>query len=158
MTARGEAPRGPDARLLLVDHWYSHAVGHVIEALRRCQGYHACDPELDVGLVLNGASPIELARCAPFVREVFGVPYTCFGTTESATRGGRCGASRATGTTSSTIRPSTEPEQMRRYEGLRRYYEAAHSALSGADRGGHRRPGAARVRAPSAATARAAGR
>ena len=64
---------------LLVDHWYSHAVGHVIEALRRCQGYSACDPDLRVSLVLNGASPTELALCAPFVAEAFGVPYTSFG-------------------------------------------------------------------------------
>ena len=74
---RKQTPDG--ATSLLVDHWYSHAVGHVIEALRRCQGYHACDPELRIALVLNGASPAELATCAPFVAEVFGVPYTSFG-------------------------------------------------------------------------------
>ena len=74
------------APTLLVDHWYSHAVGHVIEALRRCQAYHACDPALRVALVLNGASPLELARCATFVDEVFGVPYTSFGRVEGISR------------------------------------------------------------------------
>ncbi len=104
---RAADPAGPTT--LLVDHWYSHAVGHVIEALRRCQGYHACDPALRLGLVLNGASPAELARCAPFVAEVFAVPYTGFGTRRRATRGARSAASRATGTTSSTIRPRPTP-------------------------------------------------
>ena len=66
-------------RGLLVDHWYSHAVGHVVEALRRCQGYHACDPALPIALVLNGAAPTELASSAPFVERVYAVPYTSFG-------------------------------------------------------------------------------
>ena len=74
---RQQAPDG--STTLLVDHWYSHAVGHVIEGLRRCQGYHACDPELRIALVLNRASPAELATCVPFLAEVYGVPYTSFG-------------------------------------------------------------------------------
>jgi hypothetical protein len=79
-------PEVDDATTLLVDHWYSHAVGHVIEALRRCQAYHACDPALRVALVLNGASPLELARCATFVDKVYGVPYTSFGRVEGNPR------------------------------------------------------------------------
>lgn len=78
--ARGSATAVGEPRTLLVDLWYSHAVGHVFEALRRCQAYHAGDPTLRINLVLNGASPIELARCAPFVENVFGVAFTSFGT------------------------------------------------------------------------------
>ena len=65
--ALAEGRRPTAATTLLVDHWYSHAVGHVIEALRRCQGYHACDPALRIALVLNGASPAR-ARALRAVR------------------------------------------------------------------------------------------
>jgi hypothetical protein len=110
-------------RTVLVDHWYSHAVGHVIEALRRCQGYHACDPTLRLSLVLNGASPVELVRCAPFVHEVFAVRYVDFGRSDGSAR--------------AALRPiprdwdyvlhhpaASDPGQMR-FEGLRRYVEAS---------------------------------
>ena len=108
---------------LLVDHWYSHAVGHVVEALRRCQGYHACDPTLRISLVLNGASPVELARCAPFVREVFGVPFTSFGH-----RAGN--PSRALRTVPRdwdyvVHHPSSVDPGEARFEGMARFYDAA---------------------------------
>jgi hypothetical protein len=74
------------APTVLVDHWYSHAVGHVIEALRRCQGYHAGDPTVRPSLVLNGAAPAELAACVPFVDRVFAVAYTSFGAVEGRPR------------------------------------------------------------------------
>ena len=126
--ARRAAPDGTTS--LLVDHWYSHAVGHVIEALRRCQGYHACDPELDVSLVLNGAAPIELARCAPFVSEVFGVPYTSFG---SRVGNARRALRRVPRDWDYVVHhhAADELEQLRRYEGLRGYYEAARRHFRG---------------------------
>lgn len=85
---RGRARRAatPAAPSVLVDHWFSHAVGHVIEALRRCRGYHAADPAIRPSLVLNGASPVELVRCAPFVEHVYAVPYTSFGAPEGRPR------------------------------------------------------------------------
>ena len=108
---------------LLVDHWYSHAVGHVIEALRRCQGYAACDPELRISLVLNGASPTELAPCAPFVAETFGVPYTSFGVPVGSPRRA---LRRIPRDWDHVVHhpAATDPAQLR-FEGLRRYYEAA---------------------------------
>ena len=81
LTRLAENRRRAAPATLLVDHWYSHAVGHVIEALRRCQGYHACDPELaDRARPQSGIPDGARALCAPFVTDVFGVPYTSFGT------------------------------------------------------------------------------
>jgi hypothetical protein len=108
---------------LLVDHWYSHAVGHVIEALRRCQGYAACDAGLRISLVLNGASPTELALCAPFVSEVFGVPYTSFGVPVGSPR--RALARIPRDWDHVVHHPAATDPAQQRFEGLRRYYEAA---------------------------------
>ena len=118
---RRVAPEG--ARTLLVDHWYSHAVGHVIEALRRCQGYHACDPELRVALVLNRATPSELASCAPFVRDVFAVPYTSFGRPIGSARRALLRVPRDWDHV--VHHPAATDPAEQRFEGLRRYYQAA---------------------------------
>ena len=114
---------------LLVDHWYSHAVGHVIEALRRCQGYSACNPDLRVSLVLNGASPTELAPCAPFVTEAFAVPYTSFGVPVGSPRRA---LRRIPRNWDHVVHhpAATDPAQLR-FEGLRRYYEAAERHFRG---------------------------
>ena len=112
-----------EPRTLLVDHWYSHAVGHVIEALRRCQGYHACDPELRIALVLNRASPTELAACAPFVSEVYGVPYTSFGVPVGSPRRALQRVPRDWDFV--VHHPGATDPADQRFEGLRRYYEAA---------------------------------
>jgi hypothetical protein len=58
---------------LLVDFYFAHPVGHVIEALRYGLGYHRADPDLRVGLVLNGSSPTELAELVPQVEAVYAV-------------------------------------------------------------------------------------
>jgi hypothetical protein len=123
MIGRSRHRAGSDAPTLLVDHWYSHAVGHVIEALRHCQGYHACDPELRIGLVLNAASPSELARCATFVSDVHAVPYTGFGTPSGDAKRALRGIPRDW---DYVVHHSaaTDPSQQR-FEGLRRYYEVA---------------------------------
>lgn len=63
---------------LLVNYWYAHPVGHAVEGLRYCLGYKAANPELSVSLLLNGATPVELARLCPFVDEVYGVAFTSF--------------------------------------------------------------------------------
>ena len=121
MPWRNTAPEG--APTLLVDHWYSHAVGHVIEALRRCQGYHACTPELRISLVLNRASPTELAVCAPFVAEVFSVPYTSFGVPVGSPRRALRRVPRDWDHV--VHHPAATDPGQQRFEGLRRYYEAA---------------------------------
>jgi hypothetical protein len=123
----GRRRRGPSTAreepTVLVDHWYSHAVGHVIEALRRCQGYHACNPSLRLGLVLNGASPLELVACAPFVREVFAVPYTSFGKPKGSPR---VALRRIPRDWDYVLHhPAATESWHMQYEGLRRYYEAS---------------------------------
>ena len=118
---RQQSPDG--ATTLLVDHWYSHAVGHVIEGLRRCQGYHACDPELRIALVLNRASPAELATWVPFVAEVFGVPYTSFGAPVGSPRRALQRVPRDWDYV--VHHPAAFDPDEQRFEGLRRYYEAA---------------------------------
>jgi hypothetical protein len=124
---RATSPDG--APTLLVNHWYSHAVGHVIEALRRCQGYHACNPDLRIALVLNRASPTELAVCAPFVGEVFGVPYTSFGVPVGSPRRA---LRRVPRDWDHVVHhpAATDPGQLG-FEGLRRYYEAAERHFGG---------------------------
>jgi hypothetical protein len=115
--------RSDSAPTLLVDHWYSHAVGHVIEALRRCQGYHACDPTLRISLVLNGASPVELVGCASFVEQVFAVPYTSFGKPEGSPKAALRGVPRDW---DFVLRhPAASDPNEARFEGLQRYHEAA---------------------------------
>lgn len=53
------------AERLLVNFFYAHPVGHVVEALHYCLGHHAADPTRDVAVVLNAASAVELASfCA----------------------------------------------------------------------------------------------
>src|SRR4051794_12480193 len=63
---------------LLVNFWYAHPVGHAVEALRYCLGYKAANPELRVSVLLNDATPVELARCCSFVDDVYAVPYRRF--------------------------------------------------------------------------------
>ena len=108
---------------LLVDYWYSHAVGHVIEALRVCHGYHACDPALPIALVLNGAAPTELVSCAPFVRETFAVPYTSFGTPVGDPRRALARVPREWEYV--VHHPAATDAAEARFAGLRRYYDAA---------------------------------
>lgn len=123
MIARRRRSGVPTGTTVLVNHWFSHAVGHVIEALRRCQGYHSCDPTLSLSLVLNGASPVELVRCAPFVQEVFAVPYTSFGKPEQDPRKALRGVPRDWDYV--LHHPTVDNPDEARFDGLRRYYEAA---------------------------------
>lgn len=72
-------PRGrDDGDSILVNYWYAHPVGHVIEGLRYGLGYAAANPTAAVSLLLNGAAPVELASCVPFLRHAFAVPYSGF--------------------------------------------------------------------------------
>jgi hypothetical protein len=65
-------------RSLLVNFWYAHPVGHAIEALRYCLGYHRADPSLRISLLLNAATAVELADFCPFVERTYGVAFTGF--------------------------------------------------------------------------------
>jgi hypothetical protein len=58
---------------LLVDFYFAHPVGHVIEALRYALGYHRANPDLRISLVLNGRAPTELADLVPHVETAYAV-------------------------------------------------------------------------------------
>jgi hypothetical protein len=65
-------------RSVLVNFVYCPPVGHAIEALHYCHGYHRADPELRIGLVLNADSPTDLARLCPFISDVYPVVVDVF--------------------------------------------------------------------------------
>jgi hypothetical protein len=66
-------------RSLLVNFVYCPPVGHVIEALHYCHGYHRADPGLRIGVALHADSPTELATLCPYIGDVFPVTVDVFG-------------------------------------------------------------------------------
>lgn len=65
---------------VLVNFVYASPVGHAIEALHACSGYHHADPGRRIGVVLNSATPVELATLCPFIDEVYPVDIDLFDT------------------------------------------------------------------------------
>jgi hypothetical protein len=65
-----------DAESVLVNFWYAHPLGHAIEALHYCLGYHVANPTRRVSLVLNAATPVMLASLCDFVSGVYPVAYS----------------------------------------------------------------------------------
>jgi hypothetical protein len=59
----------------LVDFFYSHAVGHAVEALHYCLGHHTAAPDRAVSVALNSASACELARYCPFVESAYAIEH-----------------------------------------------------------------------------------
>lgn len=119
---RRAKPSGRDDNVL-VDYWYSHAVGHVVEALRVCAGYHAADASVRPSLVLNGASPVELASCVPFVERTYPVSYTSFGQPVGSPKA----ALRAIPRDWDYVlhHHAATDEYHARFPGIRRYYDAS---------------------------------
>lgn len=60
---------------LLVNFFYSHAVGHAVEALHYCLGHHAAAPERAVSVALNAATAYELAAYCPFVEASYAIEH-----------------------------------------------------------------------------------
>jgi hypothetical protein len=60
---------------LLVNFFYSHAVGHAVEALHYCLGHHAAAPERAVSVALNAATACELAAYCPFVESSYAIEH-----------------------------------------------------------------------------------
>ena len=63
---------------VLVNFVYAQPVGHAIEALQYCLGYHAADPSHRVGVVLNADTPAEMATWCPFIDEVHTIRLDLF--------------------------------------------------------------------------------
>ncbi|SDN79974.1 hypothetical protein [Geodermatophilus sp. DSM 45219] len=57
----------------LVDFFYAQQLGHAIEALQYCVGHAAAVPGREVSVLLNAATPTELATWCPAVSAVFPV-------------------------------------------------------------------------------------
>ncbi|MGL6280291.1 MAG: glycosyltransferase family 9 protein [Gaiella sp.] len=123
-----------EGRGLLVDYWYSHAVGHTIEALRICLGYATGSPGLPVALVLNGASPVELAACAPFVETTYAIDFHDFG----ASRGNPRRALRHVPRTWDVVVEHQDVENPTHsdFEGYQRYYAASRAHFRARERRG----------------------
>lgn len=62
----------PDS--LLVNFVFCHPVGHAIEALHYCYGYHRANPDLRIGLALIDQTPYELAELCPYIDQVYPLP------------------------------------------------------------------------------------
>ena len=60
---------------LLVNFFYAYPVGHAVEALHRCHGYHAADARLEISLVLNAESAVRLADFCPFIASAYGIGH-----------------------------------------------------------------------------------
>jgi hypothetical protein len=109
---------------LLVNFWYAHPVGHAIEALRYCLGYHHADPSLEINLLLNGATPSELAELCPFIRRTYAVAFTGFLDAATDPEPALRAVPREWDYVVDDHR-GREPEQLANYAGLRRFYEAS---------------------------------
>lgn len=63
-----------DAPRILVNFAEAHQLGHVVEALRYVEGHRTAVPDAHIGLVLNSATPLEMASWSAAVDDVFDVP------------------------------------------------------------------------------------
>jgi hypothetical protein len=60
---------------LLLNFFYAYPVGHAVEALHYCHGYHAADPEREISVVLNAETPVRLADFCPFVASAYAIAH-----------------------------------------------------------------------------------
>src|SRR5687767_13901864 len=67
-----------NAESLLVNYWYANPVGHAVEGLRYCLGYHCANPDLRISLLLNGSTATELAALCPFLEATYAVDFGFF--------------------------------------------------------------------------------
>jgi RsiW-degrading membrane proteinase PrsW (M82 family) len=50
---------------LLLNWAYYEPAGHVLEALQHAYGYHVANPDVEISLLLNAASVVQLTRGCP---------------------------------------------------------------------------------------------
>lgn len=60
-------------KTLLINFVYCKPVGHVIEALKISKGFYNANKNIDIHLILNKESPIELAKACKWIKKVYSV-------------------------------------------------------------------------------------
>jgi hypothetical protein len=58
---------------LLLNWVYYRPVGHAIEALKMAKGYALANKDVDVYLLLNADTPVELAKACPWIKKTYAV-------------------------------------------------------------------------------------
>ena len=58
-------------KTLLLNFVYCNPVGHVIEALKLAKGFHEANRNMDVYLILNSRTPVELAKSCNWIKRVY---------------------------------------------------------------------------------------
>jgi hypothetical protein len=111
-------------RSLLVNFFYAPAVGHALEGLRYALGYAAADPDLDVSILLNGATGVELAQCCTFLDAVYPVAFTKLNTVEGDPAAAVADIPRDWDYVADNHR-AHEPWQLERFPGFRAFFEAS---------------------------------
>jgi hypothetical protein len=118
---------------LLVNYVYCHPVGHAIEALHLCHGYHRADPTLRISVALNADTATELAALCPFVDAVHPVTVNLFDRRFNAAR---AVAAIPTGWDWVVDDPrGHQPEQRALFPALGAYYAAAADRFAGSTLG-----------------------
>jgi hypothetical protein len=115
---------------VLVNFVYAHAVGHAVEALQYCRGYHAADPSRRIGIVLNADTPAELADWCPFIDEVHTIELDLFDPATDA----RDQLAKITPDWDHVVRDfrMSQPEQRAFFPGLAAYADQADAYFTGA--------------------------
>jgi hypothetical protein len=60
---------------LLVNFFYANPVGHAVEALHYCLGYHAADPSQEIAVAWNAATATELADYCPWLADAYSIEH-----------------------------------------------------------------------------------
>jgi hypothetical protein len=60
---------------VLVNFFYAQPVGHAVEALHYCLGHHAANPDRQLAVALNAASPTELAGFCDFMSAGYAIDH-----------------------------------------------------------------------------------
>jgi hypothetical protein len=149
---------------LLVDFFYAQQLGHAIEALQYCVGHAAAVPGREVSVLLNAATPTELATWCPVVEAVYPVDAP-FLAPDPAARGRLAGVPRDWDWVVDDTRRH-QPFQLDLFPGMRDHYAASDAHLRGrrgrsvvgADRAGYRPHQQVRLALPDGARTAAARR
>lgn len=64
---------------ILVNFVFCPLVGHAVEALQYCLGYHRAGPDRRIGLVLTANTAVDMASWCDFIDEVYTVDLDLFG-------------------------------------------------------------------------------